>query len=317
MKKKLDKANNTYFYTILFFLLIITSASSETRFEKDLRKVSKLNSFVDNNGNPYELDENIDKGKTIILIYTHGGWGGQRKLNGCNRPWSKIPPAIYQLDGTQIKDLTIKTYQLCSGVKGLTQNDQDKFWEMYNKNNQDVNSVLDLKDKNGILLINKLKDNLKHKVMKLKIDEFKKKGFNNIVLSGHSAGAYGSFILKSNFPDKINGVISFHIGFGGKFAKAKNPDQGWINWRNYKKSLINWSQLGEVILFTHDKDWADTRKTLSFLIEYNNIKFFDLSDTQCKKKKLLGDYHGIALTKCFANKDPRSKEVIRYLEKLF
>ena len=317
MKKKLDKANNTYFYTILFFLLIITSASSETRFEKDLRKVSKLNSFVDNKGNPYELDENIDKGKTIILIYTHGGWGGQRKLNGCNRPWSKIPPAIYQLDGTQIKDLTIKTYQLCSGVKGLTQNDQDKFWEMYNKNNQDVNSVLDLKDKNGILLINKLKDNLKHKVMKLKIDEFKKKGFNNIVLSGHSAGAYGSFILKSNFPEKIKGVISFHIGFGGKFAKAKNPDQGWINWRNYKKSLINWSQLGEVILFTHDKDWADTRKTLSFLIEYNNIKFFDLSDTQCKKKKLLGDYHGIALTKCFANKDPRSKEVIRYLEKLF
>ena len=124
-------------------------------------------------------------------------------------------------------------------------------------------------------------------------------------------------ILKSNFPKLINGVISFHIGFGGKFAKAKNPDQGWINWRNYKKSLINWSQLGEVILFTHDKDWADTRNTLSFLTEFENIKFFDLSDTNCKKKKLLGDYHGIALTKCFAEKDPRSKEVIRYLEKLF
>ncbi len=304
-------------FLLFFYNFAFAKTKSEIRFEKDLIKISKLNSFVDNKGNPYDLDENIDKGKTIILIYTHGGWGGQRKLNGCNRPWSKIPPAIYQLDGTQIKDLTIKTYQLCSGVKGLTQNDQDKFWEMYNKNNQDVNSVLDLKDKNGILLINKLKDNLKYKVMKLKIDEFKKKGFNNIVLSGHSAGAYGSFILKSNFPEKINGVISFHIGFGGKFAKAKNPDQGWINWRNYKKSLINWSQLGEVILFTHDKDWADTRKTLSFLTEFNNIKFFDLSDTQCKKKKLLGDYHGIALTKCFAEKDPRSKEVIRYLEKLF
>ena len=68
--------------------------------------------------------------------------------------------------------------------------------DRYNKNNQDVNSVLDLKDKNGILLINKHKDNLKHKVMKLKIDEFKKKGFNNIVLSGHSAGAKSSFVLK-------------------------------------------------------------------------------------------------------------------------
>ena len=317
MRKKLDKVDNFYFYTILFFLLIITSASSETRFEKDLIKISKLNSFVDNKGNPYDLDENIDKDKTIILIYTHGGWGGQRKLNGCNRPWSKIPPAIYQLDGTKIKGLTIKTYQLCSGIKGLTQSEEDKLWEIYDKNNQDVNSVLNLKDKNGILLMDKYKDFQKTKVMKLKINEFKKKGFNNIVLSGHSAGAYSSFILKSNFPKIINGVISLHIGFGGKFAKAKNPHQGWINWRNYKKSLINWSQVGEVILFTHDKDWADTRITLNFLTEFENIKFFDLSDTKCKKKKLLGDYHGIALTKCFANNDPRSKEVIKYLKNLF
>ena len=113
------------------------------------------------------------------------------------------------------------------------------------------------------------------------------------------AGVQISFV-KSNFPKLINGVISFHVGFGGKFAKAKNPDQGWINWRKFNKSLTNWSQIGEVILFTHDKDWADTKKTLSFLTEFENIKFFDLSDTQCKKKKLLADYHGIALTKCLS-----------------
>ena len=302
---------------LIFFLLINTNSFADKRFEKDLNKISKLNSFVDNEGNPNELAENIDKDKTIILIYTHGQWGGDQKLNGCNRRWSKIPPAIYQLDGKKIKDLTIKTYQLCSGVRGLTQSEQDKFWATYDKNNQDVNSVLNLKDKNGILLIDKKKDLQKAKVMKLKIDEFKKKGFNNIILSGHSAGAYGSFLLKSNFPKLINGVISFHVGFGGKFAKAKNPDQGWINWRNYKKSLINWSQIGEVILFTHDKDWADTKKTLSFLTEFENIKFFDLSDTQCKKKKLLADYHGIALTKCFADEDPRSKEIIKYLNKIY
>ena len=304
---------------LLLFLnnIAFAKTKSEKRFEKDLNKISKLNSFVDNEGNPYELDENIDKDKTIILIYTHGQWGGNQKLNGCNRRWSKIPPAIYKLDRTQIKDLTIKTYQLCSGVKGWTQSEEDKLWETYDKNNQDVNSILNLKDKNGILLMNKYKDFQKTKVMKLKIDEFKKKGFNNIVLSGHSAGAYSSFILKSNFPKLINGVISFHIGFGGKFAKAKNPHQGWINWRNYKKSLINWSQVGEVILFTHDKDWADTRKTLSFLTEFDNIKFFDLSDTQCKKKKLLGDFHGIALTKCFADEDHRSKEIINYLNKIY
>ena len=302
---------------LIFFILINTNSFADKRFEKDLKKISKLNSFVNNKGEYYQINNSIDKDKTLILIYTHGAWGGEQKVNGCKNIWGKIPPVIYQLDGTKIKGLTIKTYQLCSGVRGWTQNEQDKFWETYNKNNQDVNSVLNLKDKNGILLIDKYKDNQKHKVMKLKIDEFKKKGFNNIVLSGHSAGAKSSFVLKSNYPKLINGVISLHLGFAGKFAKAKNPDQGWINWRNYKKSLINWSQIGEVILFTHDKDWADTKKTLSFLTEFENIKFFDLSDTQCKKKKLLADYHGIALTKCFADVDPRSKEIIKYLNKIY
>ena len=165
---------------ILILLIFLNNFSfaqtkSEKRFERDLKKISKLNSFVDNKGNTYELDENINKDKTIILIYTHGQWGGNQKLNGCNRRWSKIPPAIYKLDGTQIKDLTIKTFQLCSGVKGWTQSEEDKLWEIYDKNNQDVNSVLNLKDKNGILLMNKYKDFQKTKVMKLKIDEFKKK----------------------------------------------------------------------------------------------------------------------------------------------
>ena len=302
---------------LIFFLLINTNSFADKRFEKDLKKISKLNSFVNNKGEYYQINNSIDKDKTLILIYTHGAWGGEQKVNGCKNIWGKIPPAIYQLDGTKIKGLTLKTYQLCSGVRGWTQSEEDKFWEIYDKNNQDVNSVLNLKDKNGILLMDKYKDFQKTKVMKLKIDEFKKKGFNNIVLSGHSAGAYSSFILKSNFPKLINGVISFHVGFGGKFAKAKNPDQGWINWRNYKKSLINWSEIGDVILFTHDKDWADTRMTLSFLTEFDNIKFFDLSDTQCKKKKLLADYHGIALTKCFADEDTRSNEIINYLNKIY
>ena len=156
-----------FLLTIFLGLLINISAFADERFEKDLKKISKLNSFVDSQGNHYKLDENIDKDKTIILIYTHGQWGGQRKINGCNRIWGKIPPVIYQLDGTQIKDLTIKTYQLCSGVKGWTQTESDKFWEAYDKNNQDVNSVLSLKDKNGILLIDKNKDFQKQKILYL------------------------------------------------------------------------------------------------------------------------------------------------------
>ena len=36
-----------------------------------------------------------------------------------------------------------------------------------------------------------------------------------------------------------------------------------------------------------------------------------------KKKAALGGFHGIALTKCFANEDPRSKEITKYLKEIF
>ena len=78
--------------------------------------------------------------------------------------------------------------------------EQDKFWETYDKNNQNVISVLNLKDNNGILLIDKSKLKTKRKVIKMKIDEFKNKGFKNIVLSGHSAGGWDSLVLKSKYP---------------------------------------------------------------------------------------------------------------------
>ena len=176
---------------LIFFLLINTNSFADKRFEKDLKKISKLNSFVNNKGEYYQINNSIDKDKTLILIYTHGAWGGEQKVNGCKNIWGKIPPAIYQLDGTKIKDLTIKTYQLCSGVRGWTQSEEDKFWEIYDKNNQDVNSVLNLKDKNGILLVDKWKGpKRRNNVMKVKIDEFKNNGFKNIVLSGHSAGGW-------------------------------------------------------------------------------------------------------------------------------
>ena len=160
MKKKLEKVNNIYFYTILFFLLILTSSYSETRFEKDLKKLSKYNYFVNSDGNRYELDKNINKDKTIILIYSHGSAGKESSLQVCKNSWYQIPPTVYQLDGFKIKDFTIKTYQLCKGARGWTQKEEDLFWNIYDKNNQNVNSVLNLKDKNGVFLINKWKGSI-------------------------------------------------------------------------------------------------------------------------------------------------------------
>ena len=225
-------------FLLFFYNFAFAKTKFEKRFEKDLNKISKLNSFVDNEGNPYELDENINKDKTIIIIYTHGASGSDRKVEGCNKFWRKIPQIIYQLDGIKIKDYTIKTYQLCSGARGWTQKEEDKFWEIYDKNNQEVKSVLNLKDKNGVLLIDKWAGTTKRKVMKLKIDEFRKNGFKNIVLSGQSAGGWASLVLKSNFPSEIDGVIAFHPARSGKFAKTKKPHNGWVNWRKYKNFKI-------------------------------------------------------------------------------
>ena len=300
---------------LIIFLLINTNSYADKRFEKDLKKLSKLNSFVNSQGNHYKLDKNIDKEKTIILIYTHGSGG--RKLQGCKNKWFQIPPTVYQLDGIKIKDFTIKTYQLCSGARGWTQNENDLFWDTYDANNQDIKSVLNLKDKNGVLLINKWNSPMKRKVIKLKVDEFKELGFNNIILSGHSAGGWDSLILKSNLPSEIDGVIAFHPARSGKFAKAKNPHNGWINWRKYKISLIKVEKLENVLVFSHTKDKYENPRTSKFLSDSENVKFVDVSDTKCKGKIIYGGYHGIALTKCFADEDPRSKEIIKYLNKIY
>ena len=306
-----------FFYLFLFNLIFNSYSLSDTRFEKDLKKLSKYNFFVNNEGNRYELDQNIDKDKTIILIYSHGSGGSERKLQKCNKSWWQIPPTVYQLDGVKIKDFTIKTYQLCKGARGFSQKDGDLFWNTYDKNNQDVNSVLDLKDENGLLLIQKWEGPIQEKVLKLKVDEFKQKGFNNIVLSGHSAGGWDSLVLKSNFPTEIDGVIAFHPARSGKFANTKKPDRGWVNWRNYKISLIKVEKLENVLVFSHTKDKYENPRTSKFLSNSENVKFIDVSDTKCKGKIIYGGYHGITLTKCFSEKDPRRNEIINYLNKIY
>ena len=63
--------------------------------------------------------------------------------------------------------------------------------------------------------------------------------------------------------------------------------------------------------------YENSKTALSFLSNPRNVKFIDLSDTKCKAKVMLGGYHGIALTKCFADEDPRSKEITKYLEEIF
>ena len=305
---------------LLLGLLLSSPAFADERFDKDLKKLSKLNSFFNNKGEPYQIQKNITKDKTIIIIYTPGARGGDQTIDNCKAAWEKIPPSIYRLDGTKIKDFTIKTYQLCSGVRGWTKKEEDLFWKVYDDNNQDVSKVLELKDKNGVFLIDKSELSTKRKVIKLKIKEFRDEGFKNIVLAGHSAGAWDSLVLYSNFPSEINGVIAFNPARSGKYAKELKKNKvwrGWKIWRDYKISLIKLEKLGKVLVYSHNKDGFETPETLSFLSNSKAVQFIDLSDTSCKGEAKFGKYHGIPSTKCFADKEPKNKYIIKYLEEIF
>lgn len=65
------------------------------------------------------------------------------------------------------------------------------------------------------------------------------------------------------------------------------------------------------------KDNFNSPKDYSMFENHNEVKFVNLTSSKCKKKVTLGGFHGIALTKCFANEDPRSKEITKYLEGIF
>ena len=54
-----------------------------------------------------------------------------------------------------------------------------------------------------------------------------------------------------------------------------------------------------------------------FGCESNDVEFVNISDSKCKKKTTLGGYHGLALTKCYADEEKKEKDLVNYLGKLF
>ena len=78
---------------IIFSLLLSTQVFADKKFEKDLKKISKDNGFVDNLGKIYSVDNISDKKNTILIVYTHGTLG-KKSLDKCNKKWNKVPPII-------------------------------------------------------------------------------------------------------------------------------------------------------------------------------------------------------------------------------
>ena len=69
---------------IIFSLLLSTQVFADKRFEKDLKKVSKDNGFINNTGKIYLIDNISDKKSTILIVYTHGSHGDQT-LDKCKK----------------------------------------------------------------------------------------------------------------------------------------------------------------------------------------------------------------------------------------
>ena len=101
-----------FFSRLIFLFILIFSFScfaASKRFEKDLNKVSKLNSFIDDQAKLY-LEGDIGNKKDILLIIYNHGSDDETKLDLCTREWNNVPPVIFQLHNQKINNLTIKIY---------------------------------------------------------------------------------------------------------------------------------------------------------------------------------------------------------------
>ena len=290
-------------------LLFSSEVYAASQFDKDLKKVSKNSSFIDRKGKAYAVEKITDKKNTILIIYTHGSINDQ-KIDKCLAGENKVPPVIRNLHDQKIKKFSIKIYRLCSGVRGWSEKEQNKMWKAYEKSGT---LDLSLSDKKGNFLIKKQKQNQKLKIIKEKIDSFAEQGFGNIVLAGHSSGGWQSFKIKTNFPELIDGVIGLQPGAGGTVKNRKE----WPWWEDIRYyGFGNTSKLNAIII-THDKDEFNAPKDYLLFSNSSNVKFVNLTKSDCKPNHKEGGYHAIVLHKCYAALDLKNNDIIKYIESLF
>ena len=310
-------------YILIFLFLFITlpTYSKESKFEKrlqkDLKKLSKFNGFIDNNLELYDEGTISDLKKSIVIIYNHGSYG-QAKIDYCNKGAMNVPEVIRNLHNKKINDLTIKIYRLCSGVRGLKELDWDKVHNL-EKVEGNANGFIEMSDHEGIQIYDKLKQTNKRKIMLDKVNELIGKGFTNIILAGHSCGAWASLYLTGRFPDKIKGSIALNPACGGEIDYRKE----WPAWgalRNYEESIL--LQLSEInsLIFIHDKDPFENSETLSFLNNINKIQIINYTNFECKGKfGANAHYHPVYPKEdnCFAKWEAKNNYIINYLESIF
>ena len=295
---------------LVLCLLLSVNAYADSKFDKELKKISKNNGFVDTKGKVYSKDQITDKKNTILIIYNHGSDYDQ-VTDKCTNPSNNVPRVIRYLHDKKIKNFNIKIYRLCTGAKGWSKKEQTKMWKAHEKSGK---LAIELKDKDGTPLINKQKQNQRRRVIKKKVDSFIEEGFENIILAGHSSGGWQSIKIKAEFPELAKGVIGLHPGAGGTVKNRK--DWPWWEDVRYHGFVEDLSKLNAFII-THDKDEYNSPKDYSSFSNLNSVKFLNLTQSGCKKAEPTKTYHGIALTKCYGDYETKNKNIIKYLEGIF
>ena len=153
---------------LVLCLLLSVNAYADSKFDKDLKKISKNNGFVDTKGKVYSKDQITDKKNTILIIYNHGSDYDQ-VTDKCTSPSNNVPRVIRYLHNKKIRNFNIKIYRLCTGAKGWSKKEQTKMWKAHEKSGK---LAIELKDKDGTPLINKQKQNQRRRVIKKKVDSF-------------------------------------------------------------------------------------------------------------------------------------------------
>ena len=295
---------------ILSLIFLTSNAYSNSKFDKDLKKFSKDNGFVDNKGKVYSKEQITDKQNTILIIYNHGSDNDQ-KTDKCTNPGNNVAKVIRDLHNKKIKNFNVKIYRFCTGAKGWSKKEQTKMWKAHEKSGK---LAIELKGKDGTPLINKQKQNQRRRVIKEKVDRFIEEGFENIVLAGHSSGGWQSIKIKAKFPELVKGVIGLQPGAGGTVKNRK--DWPWWSDVRYYGFVKNLSELNALII-AHDKDQFNAPEDYSLFSNLNSVRLINITKADCKKEKILGGYHGISLTECYANYEKNNKDIIKYLEEIF
>ena len=280
------------------------------------------NGFLNNKMN-YAKDQNInDPSNKIILIYNHGQDKHDARLKDCS--WKNNLRNSVSLLEKKIKGKQLMVYNFCTNN---TAGDDKNLW-----NKKKFKPPYKGKPK----LEKRLDANLDL------IDKFVKMGVPNkqIILTGHSCGAWMTMMLIARYPNKVGGGISYMPACYGKISKdfkvkklgiekalekfKKKEGSGPADMRQSQINEIKQSNNLPILVFTHPKDpfggllsdWMEEISGIKRIIISEDDKVdgkscYRIGTNNGKQwKEKIKNYHYINWADCFQYYNPTILEYI-------